>query len=45
MVDQMELTVREHTADMADWEATMVHVERMGLLEVEDEVGQSRQGH
>ena len=42
MVDRMEPTVREHTADMADWEATMVHVERMGLLEVEDEVGQSR---
>ena len=25
---------------MADREATVVHVERMGLLEVEDEVGQ-----
>ena len=41
----MELVFREHVADMADREATMVHVERMGLLEVEDEVEQSRQGH
>ena len=44
MVDRMEPVFREHEADMADREATMVHVERMGLLEVEDEVGQSRQG-
>ena len=44
MVDRMGPVVREHAADMADREATMVHVERMGLLEVEDEVGQSRQG-
>ena len=41
MVHQMEPTVREHTADMADREATVVHVERMGLLEVEDKVGKS----
>ena len=40
----MEPVIREHAADMADWEATMVPVERTGLLEVEDEVEQSRQG-
>ena len=47
MVDRIEPLFREHAvdmADMADQEATMVHVERMGLLEVEDEVEQSRQG-
>ena len=38
VVDRMEPTVREHTTDMVDREATVVHVERMGLLEVEDEV-------
>ena len=41
----MEPVFREHAANMADWEATMVHVETMGFLEVEDEVRQSRQGH
>ena len=41
MVDRMEPTLREHTEDMEDREATVVHVERMRLLEVEDEVGQS----
>ena len=35
---------REQAANMADREATMVLVERTGLLEVEDEVEQSRQG-
>ena len=40
----MEPKVREHTTDMADREAAVVHVGRMGLLEVEDEVGQSRPG-
>ena len=40
----MEPVFREHAADMADREATMVLVERTGLLEVEDEVEQSRQG-
>ena len=45
MVDQMEPVFREHAANMADREATMVLVERAGLLEVEDEVEQSRQGH
>ena len=38
VVDRMERMVREHTVDMVDREATVVHVERMGLLEVEDEV-------
>ena len=38
MVDRIDPTVREHTADMADRETTVVHVERMGLLKVEDEV-------
>ena len=37
----MEPLFREHAVNMADREATMVHVERMGLLEVEDEVEQS----
>ena len=40
MVDQMELVFREHVVDMVGREATVVHVERVGLLEVEDEVGQ-----
>ena len=44
VVDRMEPMVREHTVDMVDREATMVRVERVGMLEVEDEVGQSRQG-
>ena len=44
IVDRMEPTVREHMADVADREATVVHVERMGLLEVEDEVKRSRRG-
>ena len=44
MVDRMEPVFREHAADMVDREATMVHVERVVLLEVEDEVGQSQQG-
>ena len=38
MVDQMELMVRGHAVDMVDREATMVRVERMGMLKVEDEV-------
>ena len=36
----MEPTVRDHTAEMVDREATAVRVERVGLLEVEDKVGQ-----
>ena len=40
MMDRKEPTVREHTTDVADREAIVVHVERMGLLKVEDEVGQ-----
>ena len=36
--DQMEPTVREHTTEMVEWEATVVRVERVGLLEMEDEV-------
>ena len=40
VVDRMEPTVRDHTAKMVDREATVVRVERVGLLEVEDEVGQ-----
>ena len=44
MVDWMEPTVREHTTDMVNREVTVVHVERMGLLEVEDEVERSRRG-
>ena len=39
MVDRMELTFREHATDTVDREATMVHVERMGMVEVEDKVG------
>ena len=38
MVDQTEPVVREHAADTADREFSVFHVERMGLLEVEDEV-------
>ena len=40
VVDGIEPTVRDHTAEMVDREATTVRVERVGLLEVEDEVGQ-----
>ena len=36
----MEPAVRDHTAEMVDREATVVRVERVGLLEVEDKVGQ-----
>ena len=42
MVDRMEPTIPEDTTDMANREATEVHVERMGFLKVEDEVRQSR---
>ena len=44
-MDRMEPVFREHAANIADREATIVHVERTGLLEVEDEVEQSQQGH
>ena len=33
-------TVQDHTAEMVDRDTTVVRVERVGLLEVEDEVGQ-----
>ena len=38
MVDRVEPMVREHAADTLDRETTVVHLERMGMLEVEDEV-------
>jgi hypothetical protein len=41
MVDQMELTVRDRSTEMVDQEATVVQVERVVLLEVEDEAGQA----
>ena len=40
VVDRMEPTVRDHLAEMVDREATVVRVEGVVLLEVEDEVGQ-----
>ena len=36
----MEPMVRDCTTEMVDREATMVHVGRVGLLDVEDEFGQ-----
>jgi hypothetical protein len=39
MVDRMEPMFQEHPASMANREASMVRVERMVLLEVENEVG------
>ena len=45
MVDQMEPMVRGHAVDMVDREATMVRVERMGMLEVEDEVRRGCEGN
>ena len=45
MVDRMEPIVRDHATDTVDREATVVRVERMGMLEGEDEVGRSRRGH
>ena len=44
VVDRMEPMVRGRAADAADREATTVRVEGTGMLEVEDEVEQSRQG-
>ena len=44
MVDRMEPMVRGHVADMVDREATMVRMGRMGMLEMEDEVGQGQRG-
>ena len=41
MVDWMEAMVRGYAVDMVDREAT---VERMGMLEVEDEVRRGRRG-
>ena len=40
-VDRVATVLREHVAGMADWEASVVRVERAGLLEVEDEVEQA----
>ena len=36
----MEPTVQDHSMEMVDREVTVVHVDGVGLLEVEDEVGQ-----
>ena len=44
VVGRLEPTVRGHTTDTADLEAMMVRVEGTGMLEVEDEVEQGRQG-
>ena len=44
MADWMEPTGLEHTADIVDRETMGVHVERMGLLEVEDEVKRNPRG-
>ena len=40
-VDRMEPTVRDHSAEMVDREATVVRMDGVGLLEVEDEAGQA----
>ena len=39
VLDRMEPTVRDHSAEMVDREATVVRVDRVVLLEVEDKVG------
>jgi hypothetical protein len=39
VVDQVEPMFQEHAASMADREASVVRVERVVLLEVENEVG------
>ena len=40
----MEPMVWGHVADTMDWEATMVRMGMMGMLEMEDEVGQGQRG-
>ena len=40
MVDRMEPMFRGHVADTMDRVATVVQVERLGMLEVEDEVNE-----
>ena len=40
----MEPMVRGHVVDTVDREATMVRMGRMGMLEMEDEVGQGQRG-
>ena len=44
MVDWMETMVRGRVANMVDQEVTMVRMGRMGMLEMEDEVGQGQRG-
>jgi hypothetical protein len=39
VVDQVETMFQEHATSMADWEASVVRVERVVLLEVENKVG------
>ena len=44
MADWMEPTVQERMTDMVDREAVVVCVEKMGKLEMEDEVEQRQRG-
>ena len=37
-LNRMESMVREHMANMVDGEAMVIRMERMGMLEMEDEV-------
>jgi hypothetical protein len=41
MVDRMEPKVRDHSTEMVNREETVVRVEGVVLLEVEDEAGQA----
>ena len=38
MVGRMEPMVQGHASDMVDWVATLVWLDRLGMLELEDEV-------
>jgi hypothetical protein len=44
VVDRVEPMFREHAAGMADREASVVRVERVVLLEMENEVGHADEG-
>ena len=43
VVNQMEPTVRDHSAEMVGRKATMVRVDGVDLLEVDDEAGQAHE--
>ena len=43
VADRMEPTVRDHSAEMVGRKATVVRVDGVDLLEVEDEAGQAHE--